>query len=312
MFSKDELLGGIYGFITGDALGVPVEFKSRKELKNNPVIDMRGNGTHNQPKGTWSDDTSMVLATMDAMSRNIWGAGTIMENFYRWLTRGDFTATGGVFDVGTTTVNAINEYAMGERPENCGGDDVMDNGNGSVMRMLPLIYYVYATWGENITPVSVNFIETISSLTHAHIISRRGCVYYVYAGIYIMRYGKRLGLNTAIKSALTDVEAYYGEAVPNFSHIGSLELSEDDIKSTGYVVDSLEACLWCLYTTKSYKKAVLRAVNLGGDTDTIGAITGALAGLYYGYDSIPKEWIKDLQNKELINNLCDKFYDKFR
>ena len=312
MFKKDDLLSGVYGFIVGDALGVPVEFTSREKLKENPVADMREMGTHKQPKGTWSDDTSMVLATMDAMNRNIWGAGTLMENFYRWLYKAEFTATGKVFDVGGTTSRAIQNYATGEELRSCGCADIMDNGNGSLMRMLPLVYYVYATWGVKITPNAVNFIENVSSLTHAHAISKRSCVYYVYAGIYIMIYGKRLGLKTALKTALEDVEVYYTKVIPNVPLIGSLELSADDIESTGYVVDSLEACLWCLCNTNSYKEAVLKAVNLGGDTDTIGALTGGLAGLYYGKSSIPAEWVKALKGKMMIKRICDKFYDTYK
>lgn len=311
MFSKDELLSGVYGFIVGDALGVPVEFSSRKALKANPVFDMEEMGTHKQPKGTWSDDTSMVLATMEAMSRNIWSTGTIMDNFYRWLYKAEFTATGTVFDVGGTTARAIENYRMGENIESCGGNSIMDNGNGSLMRILPLVYYVYATWGAHITPASVSFINHISSLTHAHTISKQSCVYYVYAGISIMKYGKKLGLKNALMLALKDVDIYYGKAIPNFDYKGILKRSEADIKSSGYVVDSLEACLWCLCNTKSYKEAVLKAVNLGEDTDTIGALTGGLAGLYYGKKAIPVEWIKELKNKELINSICDKFCSNF-
>jgi ADP-ribosylglycohydrolase len=314
MFKKDDLLSGVYGFIVGDALGVPVEFKSREFLKEHPVIDMQEMGTHKQPKGTWSDDTSMVLATMDAMSRNVWGIGTVMENFYRWLYKADFTATGKVFDVGNTTAKAIQNYATGEELRSCGCDGIMDNGNGSLMRMLPLVYYVYYTWGGKITPAGVNFIEAVSSLTHAHNISKQSCVYYVYAGIYIKIYGKKLGLKQAIKKALSDVEAYYKSrrgGIP-FFYRDILNLPEHLINSSGYVEHSLGACIWCLCNTSSYKEAVLKAVNLGGDTDTIGALTGGLAGLYYGKSSIPAEWIKALKGKLMIKRICDKFWDTYK
>jgi ADP-ribosylglycohydrolase len=308
MLNKKKILSGVYGLAIGDALGVPVEFNSREDLQRNPVTGMRAGGTHNQPKGVWSDDTSMVLATMEAMSRNNWGADTIMYNFSRWLYNAEFTATGNVFDVGNTTAKAIQRYRLGELPENWGGTDIRDNGNGSLMRMLPLIYYVYDK-GRGIHPGDTNFIEAVSSLTHAHYISKQSCVTYVYTGVYIMRYGSSMGLRTAIKYALKDLWAYYKEG---YSYLDRLKCSEKYIKSSGYVVDSLEASLWCLYNTISYREAVLKAVNLGGDTDTIGAITGSLAGLYYGFDNIPKEWVHDLQNKTLINSICGKFYDNYK
>lgn len=322
MLNKKDILGGVYGLAIGDALGVPVEFSAREVLDNNPVRNMRGFGTHNQPVGTWSDDTSLVLATMDAMCAGGLSKGIIMDCFSKWYTEAKYTATGEVFDIGGTTFRAITNYLTGEALERCGEDNEMSNGNGSLMRMLPLVFYTYLNYGVEVRPVAVNAIYELSSLTHAHIISKVCCVYYVYIGIYIMVYGEQKGLQEALREAIEAVEYYYyveQEEIPCTLEITGLDslidcvkMERDEVKSTGYVIDSLVASIWCLYHTYSYREAVELAVNLGGDTDTIGAITGSLAGIHYGYNKIPKEYVKSLKGKKLLSDVCDRFYEQFK
>lgn len=321
MLNKEKLLGGVYGLAVGDALGVPVEFQSREYLEKKPVGNqMLGRGTYNQPVGTFSDDTSMTIATLDTMSAGGLSTGAMMEAFAKWYKFGEYTPHGETFDIGGTTRQAIERYLAGEDPESCGLDGEMDNGNGSLMRMLPMIFYIYLKEGAGITPKAVDLIYRLSGLTHANIVSKVSCVYYVYIGIAILLFWEQRGIQWCIKQGVEDVEEFFSDNEPQYvlNYTGmeslkdSLELEEHDIKSTGFVVDSLEASLWCLYTTSSYKEAVLRAVNLGGDTDTIGAITGSLAGLYYGYEEIPKVWVKDLKNKKLINSICDRFYEQHK
>lgn len=314
MFNKNDLLSGVYGFVVGDALGVPVEFTSRGARDRDPVDDMWGYGSHNQPKGTWSDDTSMVLATMDAMSRNVWSTRSIMQNFYKWLYKAEFTATGKVFDVGGCTARAIDEYARGEVLEYCGGSTINDNGNGSLMRMLPLVYYIDFMYGREITEGAVEFIYEVSSLTHAHIISKVMCVYYVYIGIAILHDRESKSLQDIITEAVKSVDLYYTgyNTVLEDDLLNVVRYKRGMIQSTGYVVHSLGASLWCIWNTGSYKEAVLTAVNLGGDTDTIGAITGSLAGLYYGVDSIPSKWVDAVKNRSLINRISNSFYEKYK
>ena len=313
-FTFNDLFGGLYGFIVGDALGVPVEFTAREQRERHPVTGMRGYGTHRQPKGTWSDDTSMVLATMDAMNRNIWSTNTIMSNFYRWLNLGEYTANGKVFDVGGTTARAIAEYMRGEVPEKCGGTSVKANGNGSLMRMLPVIYFFARSYGSKITKEAVEFIYNLSSLTHAHIISKKACVYYVYIGLDLLENRKKDSIQNIIAKAIERVAQYYAED-HNDLECNLLEVVTypiNKIQSTGYVVHSLGATLWSLCNTNSFEDAVLTAVNLGGDTDTIGALTGGLAGIYYGAGSIPLDWLDALRNKALINDICNRFYEKYK
>lgn len=317
---KEDILAGVYGLAIGDALGVPFEFQPREAVRQYDLTKMYGHGTHNQPVGTWSDDTSMVLATLDGMCGNSHSFGGIMDNFNRWLKQGKYTANGEVFDVGGTTFRAINRYDVGVDLSLCGEDHEYSNGNGSLMRMLPVAYYIWLRKGLKIDESTVGMIGMYSSLTHAHEISKECCVYYVYIALYILAKSSTGGLQRAIKSAIKAVESYYrergGAMVPvildETSLTKSMDLREGALRSTGYVVDSLEASLWCLYHSTDFKDAVVKAVSLGGDTDTIGAITGSLAGLHYGWDKLPVGWVTELRNKALIDTICNKFFEKYR
>lgn len=319
----EHVKSGVYGLAVGDALGVPVEFSQRNELDKNPVTGMREYGTHNQPKGTWSDDTSMVLATMDAMSKKRLNMWFIMDRFYRWAYQDEYTAGGKVFDIGGTTRTALHNWTMGELLEDCGGRDVMDNGNGSLMRMLPMAFYQHIITGDlYVSEELYDYVRKLSSITHAHRLSIECCNYYVWIARYILKNRDiyKIELELLIYDAIHEFEEYFFSKsslgiianTQNQTLADYLLLSRDEVSSTGFVLDSLIASLWCLCNTGTYKDAVLTAVNLGGDTDTIAAITGSLAGLAYGYDAIPEKWIKELQNKELINLICERFYNELK
>lgn len=318
--NKEDILAGVVGLALGDAVGVPFEFQERSVVKGYDLSRMWEHGTHNQPVGTWSDDTSMVLATLDAMGGNLGSLSRVMDNFRDWLGRGKYTANGAVFDVGGTTARAIERYCAGEDLALCGEDDEYSNGNGSLMRMLPVAFYLWLHRGLKIDESTVGMIGMYSSITHAHEISKECCVYYVYVALYLMAEGANLGIQKAIKKAIDIVEDYYkahgGSCVLEERGVHSLKevlgLDEDAIRSTGYVIDSLEASLWCLYHSTGFKGAVCNAVSLGGDTDTIGAITGSLAGLYYGWDKIPVDWGEALKNKALIYDICNRFFERYK
>ena len=179
-----------------------------------------------------------------------------------------------------------------------------------------MIYYVYLKYGLEVNPLAVDQIYRLSGLTHAHIISKVCCVYYVYIGMYIMEAGRNL--HSAIREAIEAVERYYAteEEIPPVLDKDSLmdyvSLNREDIESTGYVVHSLVASVWCLWNSSSYDEAVLKAVNLGADTDTTGAITGSLAGIWYGMENIPTEWLKELKNSKGIMAICERFYNQYK
>ena len=330
MDMKNVIKSGIFGVVVGDALGVPVEFSSRAERMADPVTDMREYGTHHQPKGTWSDDSSMMLATMDSMIlRGGIRYDDIMEKFGKWLHNGDYTPYGKVFDVGITCTKAIERYKPGTDPRECGGCGEKDNGNGSLMRIMPVSLYAALEpdyWEKAFINDKVEDIQGVSCLTHSHPRSQIACVLYTSI-CHELIYRKKNPILSAVQYAIYKTLEYYAfvwEDQSWFDHeflkeikadtYGRLRdltsfrnLPESEIRSSGYVVHTLEAAIWCLLNSDSYTDCVLKAVNLGEDTDTVGAVAGGLAGLCYGYENIPKEWIDIIASKEWVSGLCDDF-----
>lgn len=266
---EKELKAAVYGFAVVDSLGVPYEFKERGfefSEDNSPLI--------------WSDDTAMTLAAWDSIRRN----GGIdledmMKSFEKWYFKGKYTPNGITFGVGRTTTKAIESYHLHKDIENCGQRTIRDNGNGALMRILPRLF-VKCTAEE---------IDGVSGLTHNHGISKEGCRIYV-------EIGKRLLHGQDLRSILSKINVS-----EIYKRIPFLEkLSEDEIRSTGFVVDTLEAAIWCILKTGNYRDCIVKAIELGQDTDTTAAVAGGLAAIVYGYHSIPKDWLEKLQGRERI------------
>lgn len=263
-----KLRDAVYGAAVGDALGVPFEFKERGTFECSGMV---GNGTHGQPAGTFSDDTSMLLATCDSLRALDGQVDThdMRERFVKWMDEGAYAVDGNVFDIGITTSRALRRgrgFAGGR-----------DNGNGSLMRIVPLAF-VEAGRGK---------IRKVSSITHAHRTSTGACVAYVEAA-------RRLANGVPVADALAGVEVDDYEFDP--------DKPRDLLRSGGYVLDTLDAALWCLSNTHDYAECVLAAVNLGRDTDTTACVAGALAGIVYGYDGIPADWLAVLRGKDIIES----------
>ena len=337
LFAK-TVRAGIFGVVVGDALGVPVEFTSRAERDADPVTDMREYGTHYQPKGTWSDDSSMTFATMDGLIQfdifDSWVMWDVMNKFVLWLEQGEYTPYGTAFDVGNTCSKAIMDYKEGVEPTGCGGIGERDNGNGSLMRIMPFALLSAGEddyWSKEKISETSKIVQAASSLTHGHSRSRIACLLYTSA-CHELICNKEDGVETCIQREVDGTFAYFDdvdlwyywgnsahmlvELLSNkFWRIRNIKefraLSRKEIRSSGYVLDTLEAAFWCLLNTENYRDCVLAAVNLGEDTDTVGAVAGGLAGLYYGYDGIPKEWVEVLAKKEWIDGLCGEFAEKY-
>lgn len=300
-------MNGIIGLAIGDAMGVPLEFCTREKLMANPTTEMIGYGSHNVPKGCWSDDTSMTLCLIDAINNS----GEIIPediavNFVRWAEKEEFTATGVRFDIGRTCLMAIMNYKKGYKAIESGLDDELSNGNGSLMRIAPLIYYCYA---KNLNEEEIyHIVKDVSSITHRHELSVMGCFIYVLFGIELLK-------NNTLEEAYNKIKTvnysmFSEDCISRYNRILKKEIgnySMDEIKTTGYVVDTLEATLWVLFTTNSYDSAIIKAINMGDDTDTVGACVGGLAGIYYGIENINAQWKKDLLKYDYIEELCNKF-----
>lgn len=302
--ADDRPLALILGVAVGDALGVPVEFKKRGTFL---VTGMQGYGTHNQPPGTWSDDTSLTLALADSFLTDDVNLEGIARRFTEWYDNAAYTPHGKVFDIGNATAKAIERLKKGVAPEQAGGAGERDNGNGSLMRIAPLAFYMYAIRKPE---ERFRIVKEVSSLTHAHEWSVAAC--YIYVEML-----NKLRMGRKKKEAYTELREDFARGVSFISKatlakfVRILEndisaLPEEDIRSSGFVIDTLEAAFWCFLTTDNYKDAVLKAVNLGDDTDTTGAVTGALAGLAYGLEGIPQEWREQLAAYDEVRRIAVK------
>ena len=296
MYVKD----GITGLLIGDALGVPHEFKTRQELQLNPVTTMTGYGTWNQPIGTWSDDTSMTLATMNSIIKNKGkiNLDNMMHEFVRWYANGEYTQDGECFDCGNTTSQAIMNYVDGADVYTCGLGKESNNGNGSLMRILPLAF---------LPNIELETVEMVSSLTHSHIRSRIACSLYVEIAKEIMKGGEDTFCDYVAIASDTIQDYYRGEnELRFFQRIFDVDYS-GGVTGRIHVVDTLETAIYSIRVGEGFEDTLLRAVNMGNDTDTVGAVTGGLAGLYYGFESIPSEWLECVRGLDYVFGLCDGF-----
>jgi ADP-ribosylglycohydrolase len=305
----EKMRSAIYAGIIGDALGVPVEASTRQELALCSVKNMLGYGRYDQPEGTWSDDSSLTLCTMESLI-NGHDIEEIGKNFCRWLYEGHWTSTGFVFDAGITTflsLDKIHSNHASALKSGCTHED--DNGNGALMRMLPVaLYYCNADADEFLRRV-----HELSAITHAHPRAKIGC------GVYALLVRELLsGLdnNEAYRSATSQALSWYSlfpefkTELPHFIRIFSNDigsLPREQIHSSGYLIDTLEASIWCLLNHSNTKDALLAAVNLGLDTDTTGMVAGGLAGLCYGLDGVPRQWLDSLARKIEIDAIIEHF-----
>ena len=306
---ESKVLDGFFGTCVGDALGVPVEFSARAILKRTPVTDMLGNKSpHYQPVGTWSDDSSLMFCLAESLCHGF-DLHDIADRICRWYHDGEWTPHGSAFDIGSTTRMAILRLKQGAKPTQAGGSDEFENGNGSLMRILPMAYYV-----QNIQDADTRFsmIHDVSAITHGHPRSKVACGIYVQFALHLLNGATP---REAYRQTQSDIQAYYGShpyssELATFKQILREDIAtspEDNIASTPYVVHTLEAGLWCLLNNNSYRDTVLAAVNLGSDTDTTAAVAGGLAGIYYGFDTIPESWRNHIAKKDEIQALAKRF-----
>ena len=305
----DKIKSVMIGHAIGDALGVPVEFCDREDLEKNPIIDMIGYGTYKIPAGCWSDDTSMSLCALESLAKGNVDYDEIMSNFCKWYYDADFTATDEVFDIGNTCYDAIYNYSVLKYSiQNCGCYAEYSNGNGSLMRIHPFVLYLHY---NNICneDAFINIIAKASSLTHGHQCSVDGCVIYAYILKEILINPCKKSIYIGLQKAKEQISTEYYE---RFFTKDIQMLNKANVKSGGYIVDTLEAALWCVLTTDNYRDCVLKAVNLGNDTDTVAAVAGGLAGALYGINSIPDKWLKTLKCKNEIEMMCENAYHTWR
>lgn len=312
---ESNIKGLVYGTAIGDAIGVPSEFMSREELQKTPITDMIGNfGVHNQPKGTWSDDTSLMLGMINALTfepkNQITYSNLNLYSFYQ----GEFSID-GVFDIGITTSRVINKLidnfdhvgrVLGETSKN-------SNGNGSLMRILPLAYYCKDMSIDETFAIT----ETMSSITHANALSIYCCFFWVQ---FAKEYFKTKDFDHSLRQTKREVTEHIivnGEDVfidfplfEEFVKSNETDMSEENNElygSSGFVFTTLTSALIILKNAKTFKEVALKSANIGGDTDTIGAISCGLFGYVHGIESIDKQWVNDILGKDLLDEGIENF-----
>ena len=305
---NDIVKNGIIGFIIGDAIGVPLEFSKRRN-EYNKIVDMLEYGSHNLEKGSFSDDSSMVIATIKSIVDNKGNIDyeDIMNNFIKWAENGEFTPNNKAFGIGRTTLRALFNYKNNNiNAIECGLDNIKDNGNGSLMRILPIAYYCY--YKKLNDDEIFKIVKNISSMTHKNNISILGCYIYVLLVIELLNGNKKEKAYNNIRNYDyskyfdLDVIKYYDRLLKN--DIKNLNIN--NISSLGFVVDTLEAVIWCFLNSNNYDESIIKSINLGNDTDTIGALVGGISGIYY--NNINDKWLNDIKRKEYLLNLCNDFY----
>lgn len=307
-YCKDVLFGVAFG----DAIGVPVEFRSRSELLANPVTGIRGWGSHAQPEGTWSDDSSLTFCLAEMLCTG-YDLGDLARRFVNWKEMNYWTPHGEVFDIGIATSTAIDRLASGVEPVLAGGVDEGSNGNGSLMRILPLILYIRGK------PIEERWmrVREVSSLTHRHTRSVITCFIYLEFALELLSGKLKEDAYRVARQRTKDflLEREYWDEREMHVFLGVLsgeilERDETQVNSSGYVIHTLEAAIWCFMNTNNYEDAILKAVNLGQDTDTTGAVTGGLAAVAYGWDSIPCDWLQTLAKRKDIEALAARLSAK--
>ncbi|MGU3329458.1 ADP-ribosylglycohydrolase family protein [Methylobacterium mesophilicum] len=289
---RDRAIGAFIGLAVGDAIGTTLEFEARDAKP--PVYDMWGGGPFDLIAGEWTDDTSMALCLADSLiACDGLDERDLMERFCRWHDSGENSSTGACFDIGITTRQALEQFRQTDDPI-AGPTDDRTGGNGSIMRLAPVAIR-YWNDPEHLRDAA----RRQSYVTHGATETVDACDALATVLASLIR-GK----------PLTDVlSASYGPFCPGVQAImeGSYRgKARSEIRSSGYVIHTLEASIWCLSETTTFRDAVLLAVNLGDDADTVGAVTGQLAGAAYGLAAIPQEWVSRLAWNERLVQISER------
>lgn len=292
----------LIGLLIGDAIGVPFEFKTVEELKKYndncfvlPTTNFSDRSHRGAPTSAWSDDGAMALALLDSLiSCNGLNTTDLTQRFLAWYDRGQYAVQNIVFDVGTQTQDALVRFRNGFPIEMCSDETSPRNGNGSLMRVLPL-----SLWHRGSRTELIEWSMLQSVPTHAHSLSKVSCaVYSVWSSNMLSNNGKAL-----FKEAVDEVEEYLRneQMFSDLASISAIKKYEDKpITGTGYVVDTLWAVKYAIEKSSSFKDAIVQSIRYGGDTDTIASLTGGLAGLKFGASSIPSEWIDALPKHDIL------------
>jgi ADP-ribosyl-[dinitrogen reductase] hydrolase len=303
MDKKDRIIGGMWGLLVGDAVGVPYEFNSSEEIRQLPYIDIippKGfKRSHNFiAPGTWSDDGAQALCLLDSLLlKGQLDVEDLAERLLRWYEKGYMAVDGIVFDVGTQTYRALSAYKAGVPADKSGFARPDGKGNGSLMRVLPL-----ALWHTGSDENLVKDAHRQSAVTHGHICNQVCCALYC---LWARRILQGMKLEEAYVDAVESLRKLYS-LKPEYSSVLESEIEPDKKafgEGSGYVVDCLNSARMIVIGSKSYEEVVKQAIALGDDTDTTAAVAGGLAGIFYGFGTIPRDWVELMKGKEIVEPL---------
>jgi len=292
--------GSLLGLAIGDALGVPAEFKMIGEFP--PITDFR-DSEFPLPAGYWSDDTAMTLCLANSLIEKE-GIDPIdqIEKYIKWLETGYCSSTGEAVGAGITIVRALSKYKTGGDPYIAISFPHSD-GNGTLMKIAPIPLYFRKSPKE-----AMKYAVLSSKITHGSKLCSDACAYYTGLIIGALNGETKEKLLSEMYSPAPDFwqENPMSEEIKNVALGSFKEHNPPFIQGSGYVVKSLEAALWAFYNSQSFEEGVLKAVNLGDDADTTGAIYGQLAGAYYGIKGIPETWTQNVAKREEIMEVAEK------
>lgn len=301
--AANRLEGGIYGLLIGDALGVPYEFKPSHEIPQEDLIEMEPPQGYRRshglvPSGTYSDDGAQALCLLSSLlACGQLDLADFAQRLLRWFEHGWLAVDAKVFDVGRQTGRALRLIRGGTKPELAGGRDEHSNGNGSLMRVLPL-----ALWHQGTDDELVRDAHRSSLPTHAHPRAQTCCALYCLWARHVL-----IDDPAPYEAAVETLRSVY-RALPEYqdqSHeLLHHVLPPAPVTGSGYVVDSLRSALK-VNEAMSYESVVRRAIRLGDDTDTTAAIAGGIAGLRVGLHGIPLRWRAALRGDATVRPLVD-------
>jgi len=299
MNTTDRKRGTLLGLAVGDALGAAVEFQPPGSFP--PVTGYRGGGPHRLAPGQWTDDTSMALALADSIASVGWDLHDQMRRYTRWRHEGEYSVNGRCFDIGNTTRAALGRFERHPDARASGDSSARASGNGSIMRLAPVPIRYAELFPDALAQLAALAAES-SLPTHASAPCLSACRYLtvVLCGLITgVDRDQVLSLDWGPLHALCALEPLQ----PDVDAVvrGSFRKKRPpEIRGSGYVVASLEAALWAFHDARDFREAVLRAVNLGDDADTTGAVCGQLAGAYWGESGIPAAWLDELACKDML------------
>ena len=304
MIDRDRQRGALIGLAVGDALGAPVEFQPPQSFLT--VNDYNYGGPFGLEPGQWTDDTSLALALADSLAKAGWDLDDQMRRYLAWHQNGEYSVTGHCFDIGFTTLNALRRYQQVPDARKSGDPAEHSSGNGSIMRLAPVPIRYADLFPDGIGELGRLAAES-SLTTHASPQCQSSCRYMalLLAGL-IHGVDRRELLDPAWPplEALRQAEPLHRE-VEAIAAGSFREKEPPEIRGSGYVVQCLEAALWAFHNAADFDEAVLRAVNLGDDSDTTGAVCGQLAGACWGESGIPLTWRERLGRRDLIEAALD-------